>query len=216
MLKAMLMLQWRASRHVVAVLAAAAFALPLASVHLGWHGSETVLPRFLAELQLWGLIYPILAALSGIATASAGWASDRRGHHVYALLHPITRARYVLLRYGAGAVLLMPVALAAWLGALAAVLTLDVPAGLRGFPNLLALKFGLALLVSYGIAFAVAASSRRFLGLAIRVAGVFLAIHLGVWLLFPKVNLLWRLVEALTAWPGPLSPLGGRWMLIDV
>ena len=75
-------------------------------------------------------------------------------------------------------------------------------------------SIGAALL--YGFAFAIASSSTRALGIALRLLGLFLAVHIGVWLLNEKVNLLWKVVTMLAAWPGPFSPLGGRWMLIDV
>ncbi len=216
MLRAMLLAQWRACWHVVVALTIAAIALPIASVRTSWHGSQTVLAAYLSELQLWGAFYPVLAAVSATALAAAGWASDRRGHHVYALLHPLPRWRYVVLRYLAGAVLLVPIVLGVWLGAVGGVASLDLPPGLRGFEHLLALKFGLAMLLCYGIAFMVAASSPRTLGIAVRALGLFLAVHTAVYLLDPNVNLLWRLVESLAAFPGPLSPLGGPWMLIDV
>ena len=42
------------------------------------------------------------------------------------------------------------------------------------------------------------------------------AVHIAVIMLSPKTNLIWTLVTALSTWPGPFAPLGGRWMLIDV
>ena len=93
---------------------------------------------------------------------------------------------------------------------------MDLPPGLRLFPHALALKFGLALVMFFGFAFVIAAASSRTLGIAIRVLGLFLAVHIGVILLRPETNLIWKVMTALATWPGPLAPLGGRWMLIDV
>ncbi|MGQ0702056.1 MAG: hypothetical protein ACT4PM_02855 [Gemmatimonadales bacterium] len=216
MLYAMIRLQWQACRHLVIALAVAAGALPIVSVRVGWRGAEANLPRFLTELQLWGFFYPALAALIAIVLAAAIWRSDRRGHHVYALLLPVPRWHYVLLRYAAGLILLAPVALALWAGAVIATTGLDLPPGIRVFPHALAGKFALALLLCFGLAFAAASASPRTIGIGMRVLGLFLAVHVAVILLRPRTNLLWLAVTALSSWPGPLAPLGGRWMLIDV
>jgi hypothetical protein len=216
MLSTMIRAQWKAAWHVVLALAVAAAALPLVSVRIGWRGAEPNLPRFLTELQLWGLFYPGLAAVSALALAVAIWHSDRRGHHIYALLLPLPRWRYVLLRYAAGLALLLPVLLALWLGTIAAVSGLDLPPGVRAYPHALALKFGLALVLLFGLAFAVAGASARSIGIGLRVAGLVLAAHIAVSLLKPGTSLLWLIASALAGWPGPFAPLGGRWMLIDV
>ena len=216
MLKAMIRLSWKGSWHLVVALAAAAMALPIMSVRTGWRGTGDHLPRFLIELQLWGLLYPALAAVAATVIAMALWASDRRGHHLYALLLPVPRWRYVLLRYVAGVVLLLPVIVALWLGAVIATATLDMPPGLRQFPHALAVKFALALVLLFGLAFAAAAASRRALGIGFRLLGLFVALHVAVIMLSPRTNLIWTVVSALATWPGPFAPLGGRWMLIDV
>ena len=216
MLKSMIRLSWKGSWHLIVALAAAALALPIVSVRTGWRGTGEHLPRFLIELQLWGLFYPALAAVSAVVLAVALWASDRRGHHIYALLLPIPRWRYVLLRYLAGLVLLLPIVFALWTGALIATSSLDMPPGLRQFPHALAAKFALALVLLFGLAFASAAASRRAMGIGFRVLGLFVAIHIAVIMLSPKTNLIWTVVTALSTWPGPFAPLGGRWMLIDV
>jgi hypothetical protein len=216
MLTAMIRLQWKACWHLVVALSAAALALPIVSVRSGWRGTGENLPRFLIELQLWGLFYPGLATVAAVVLAAAIWSSDRRGHHIYALLLPVPRWRYVLLRYLAGLVLLLPIVLALWAGALIATASLDMPPGLRQFPHALAMKFALAMLLLFGLTFAAAAASRRALGVGFRLLGVFIAVHIAVILLDPRTNLIWRVVTALATWPGPLAPLGGRWMLIDV
>jgi hypothetical protein len=167
-------------------------------------------------MELWGFFYPGLATITALIIATAIWISDRRGHHIYALLLPVPRWKYVLLRYAAGLCLLVPIVMAVWAGALFASAGLDIPTGLRHFPHALALKFALALLLLFGICFVLAAASSRTRRIGIRVLGLFLAVHVAVILLDPKTNLLWTVVTALVRWPGPLAPLGGRWMLIDV
>lgn len=216
MLKAMLRIQWKACWHLVIALTVAALALPIVSVRLGWQGATANLPRFLTELELWGLLYPGLAAIVALVLGISIWRSDQRGHHIYALLLPVPRWRYVLLRYLAGLVLLIPIALALWIGAVVATGGLDLPPGIRVYPYELGLKFALALVLLFGIVFAAAAASARARGVALRAVGLFLAVDIAVLLLSPKTNLLWKLVTALATWPGPFAPLGGRWMLIDV
>src|ERR1019366_8002795 len=104
--------------HLVIASSVAAFALPVVSVRLGWYSAAADLPLFLTELQLWGFFYPLLAAVTALIIALGIWLSDRRGQHVYALLLPVPRSRYVLYRYAAGVVLLVPIAVALWAGAL--------------------------------------------------------------------------------------------------
>ena len=215
MLRAMIRLEWKACWHLVVAFALTAMALPILSVRNGWRGGSNI-PSFLLELQLWGLFYPGLAAVIAIALAAGIWASDRRGQHVYAMLLPIPRWKYVLLRYVAGLVLLIPIAVALWLGAVLATISVDLPPGLRQFPHALGLKFWLALVLLFGFAFAIAAASRRALGIGVRLAGLLIAAHVAVLLLSPRTNVLWTIATALATWPGPFAPLGGRWMLIDV
>lgn len=215
MQKAILRIQWKACWHLVIASSVAAFALPVVSVRLGWYSAAANLPLFLTELQLWGFFYPLLAAVTALIIALGIWLSDRRGQHVYALLLPVPRSRYVLYRYAAGVVLLVPIAVALWAGALVATSGLDLPPGIRIFPHALALKFALTLLLLFGLAFALASASTRTIGIAIRLVGLFLAVHVAVILLAPHTNLLWMTLKALATWPGPLAALGGRWMLID-
>jgi ABC-type transport system involved in multi-copper enzyme maturation permease subunit len=215
MQKAILRIQWKACWHLVVALSVAAFALPIVSVRLGWHEAAANLPLFLTELQLWGFFYPVLAAVGALIVALGIWMSDRRGGHVYALLLPVSRARYVMYRYVGGVVLLLPVMVALWLGAIVASSGLDLPPGIRIFPHELGLKFALVLLLMFGFAFAFASASTRTIGIAIRVLGLFLAVHVAVILLAPHTNLIMLTLKALATSPGPLSALGGRWMLID-
>lgn len=215
-LKAMILIQWKGGRHLVLALAVAAFALPIVSVRSGWAGSERNLSAFLTELSLWGYFYPLLAFVAAIVIAASIWGSDRRGHHVYALLLPIPRWRYVLLRYLGGLALLAPIALALWIGAIIGTTSLDLPPGLRTFSHALAAKFSISLILLFGLAFFLASASRRALGIGFRVLGVLVALHFAVIMIRPGINLISTVGSALATSPGPFAPLGGRWMLIDV
>lgn len=215
MQKAILKVEWRACWHLVLALSVAAFALPIVSVRVDWQGADSNLPLFLTELQLWGFFYPVLAVVAALIIALGIWAADRRGNHVYALLLPVPRSRYVLYRYAGGLVLLIPVVVALWLGAIVASGSIPLPPGIRVFPHQLSLKFAIVLLLMFGFAFALAAASMRTIGIAVRIAGVILAVHVAVLLIAPGMNLIVIGLKALATWPGPLSALAGRWMLID-
>lgn len=215
-LKAMTRIQWKGSWHLALALSVAAFALPIVSIRSGWKGAAANLPLFLTELQLWGFFYPTLAVVAAIVVAVSIWRSDRRGHHIYALLLPIPRWKYVLLRYAGGLAILAPIVLALWAGAIVATMSLDLPPGLRTFPHALAIKFALSLMLLFGLAFAAASASSRALSIGFKLVGLFIAVHLAVILLRPGTNLIWKVVSALATYPGPFAPMGGRWMLIDV
>jgi ABC-type transport system involved in multi-copper enzyme maturation permease subunit len=215
-LKAMIRIQFEGSRNLVLALAVAAFALPIVSVRSGWSGSDRNLTAFLTELSVWGLLYPVLAAVAAAVLSVSIWGSDRRGSHVYALLLPVQRWQYVLLRYLGGLALLAPIAMALWLGAIIGAASVDLPPGLRTFPHALAAKFTISLILLFGLAFSFAAASRRALGIGFRLLGLLVAVHFGVIMVRPGINLFSTIVSALATPPGPLAPLGGRWMLIDV
>lgn len=215
MQKAILRIQWKACWHLVVALSAAAFALPIVSVHVGWNDARGNLPLFLTELQMWGFFYPLLAFVGALVIALGTWMSDRRGQHVYAMLLPVPRWRYVLYRYAGGLVLLIPPAVALWLGAIVGSNGVALPPGIHVYPHALAIKFALALVLLFGLTFAFASASSRTIGIAIRLVGLFLAVHVAVSLLSPDTNLIWSAAKALATWPGPFASLGGRWMLID-
>src|SRR5260370_29605065 len=93
--------------------------------------------------------------------AIAAWAADHRGRHIHALTLPIERWRYVLLRFGAGFVLLAAPIAAVLIGASLAVLTATLPPGLQAYPVALAVRFPFAVFVAYAVFFAVWAGRGR-------------------------------------------------------
>ncbi len=218
MQNAILRIQWKACWHLVIALSVAAFALPIVSVRVGWHEAASNLPLFLTELELWGLFYPVLAGVSALIVALGIWMSDRRGGHVYALLLPVSRSRYLLwYRYSC-----RPGALACrwWRlcgpGRLspAAASTCRPASGSSRMRSRSSSRWCCS--CSSGSRSRFASASSRTVGLAIRVlAGLFLAVHVAVLLLAPQTNVLLITLKALATWPGPLAALGGRWMLID-
>lgn len=218
MFRVMLWSQWKWSRQALAFLCLLAFALPLvtlrAAADAGGIGRWEVL-RLLSALQSYGMFYPLLAGLCGLLLAFTAWQSDRRGRHVYALALPIERWRYVLLRFGAGLVLLAGPVLLVWLGALVAVARITLPQGLHGYPTLLALRFALATVVSFACFFSVVAGSSRTAAWILGILGLVILLGMVVQALTGLNPVLW-IIDRLMIWPGPLDIFTGRWMLIDV
>src|SRR3989454_9314542 len=129
MFRVMLYSQWKWSRLIVALGSVAAFALPIISVQGAARADASPLQagELLQAIQSWGVLYPVLAAALGLLVAVATWAPDHRGRHVLALSLPLPRWRYVLLRFGAGLVLLTPSMIAVLVGALLASVTATLP-----------------------------------------------------------------------------------------
>ncbi|MDE3052248.1 MAG: hypothetical protein KGL38_00030 [Gemmatimonadota bacterium] len=214
MFKAILKTQWQWTRTAVLLAAIAAFTMPLLSMN---SNVPTIQPRsFISVMQTWGVGYVVLAATVGLAVAILAWSSDHRGHHVYALALPVARWRYVLLRFGAGVVFLVPVVAALGAGALLAVTMFPIPQGLHTYPWALTARFGFAALVAFAIFFAISSATARTAGYILgAIAGVIV-----VQFLADAAGLHWDVVshavDLVLAYPGVLSVFSGRWALVDV
>ncbi len=211
--------QWRGSRVATVILALLGFAAMLTTVYwggdLGSAGSTRV-AYWLAASERIASLLPYLSLLVGVASGFGAWAPDHAGRHVYALSLPISRPRFVALRFGAGAVITAVPAVAVLLGAIVASLSVSLPEGLHAYPAQLTTRFLLASLTVYAIIFALAIASRRAqLLVAGVIGGVIVAdILLAAWSVPFSVTaqtLFW-----LTTWPGPLSIFAGSWTLFDV
>ena len=221
MFKTILMTQWKWSKAVLLGTVVAVFALPVISVRQVTYMSDSpwLASLWLRNLADWGIWYGALAAALGLVMATCAWVSDHRGSHVYALSLPIERWRYVLLKYSAGALLILPAVLSLWIGSLVATGVVDLPAGLRAYPTALAIRFGLAAFIAYSIFFSISAATPRMAGIILATIGGVLATSLllgaagagemGIDLFEGALN---RVVN----WPGPLSVFTDRWLLIDV
>lgn len=223
MFRQILFVHWKAARFHLLPLLVVAFGLPLLSVQgLGQlEGRE--IHSYLAIPQLWAGFFPFLAAVVGATVALTAWSWDHKHDHVYALSLPLPRWEYVLLKMGAGMALLLPLAVALWVGSVAAVAFLELPEGLHAYPHLLGLRFLMASTLAYGILFAMGGGTVRtamFLVtgvLAIVVLGeigaealqrtypVLENFHFGGWI-----------YDRLVTWPGPFEVFAGNWLLIDV
>jgi hypothetical protein len=218
MFRVILYAQWKWSRLVVTLGTIAAFILPVLSVQGASPLSASPMRagEILTIVQAWGVLYPVLAAALGLLVAIATWAPDHRGRHVHALSLPLPRWRYVLLRFGAGLVLLAGPALAVLAGAVLATRLAAIPPGLQGYPVALALRFGVALLVAYAVFFAISAGTTKTAGVILTAIGGLILVQVVASAADLHLDLLTPLQGALLSWPGPLAIFTGRWMLIDV
>ena len=218
MFRVMLYSQWKWSRLILLLGSVAGFVLPLISVHGAARVDASPLqaPELLHTVQSWGVLYPVLAATLGLLVAMATWTPDHRGRHVYALALPVPRWRYVLLRFGAGALLLAAPITAVLVGALLATVSATIPAGLQGYPVALAVRFALAVLVAFAVFFAVSAGTARTAGMVLALIGGVMLVQVIASVARVDLDLVGKLQIVVLNWPGPLAIFTGRWMLIDV
>lgn len=210
--------QWKWSRIIVILGTVAGFALPILSVQGATSDPASALKagELLAIIESWGVLYPVLAATIGLLVAIATWAPDHRGRHVLALSLPLPRWRYVLLRFTAGLVLLVPPMLAVLAGALLASATATLPAGLETYPMALAVRFALAVAVAYAVFFAISAATTRTAGVILGIIGAVIVVQVVAGAAGISLDLTSPVQEVVMNWPGPLAIFTGRWMLIDV
>ena len=207
--------QWKWTRLAVLLTLLAAFAMPLMSIN---SNLDEPSPRVLIDnMQTWGVGYALLAGTVGLLLAWLAWASDHRGHHVYALTLPVARWRYVLMRFAAGVLFLVPVVAALGLGALLATRSRGVvPQGLHAYALALTFRFGFAALVAFAIFFAISAASARAAAYVLGAIGVVLVAEFLTDAMGFHWNIALHAVDFLMVYPGILSVFSGRWTLIDV
>lgn len=218
MFRAVLFSQWKWSRLIVLLGTVAAFAIPLLSLQGAARADRGALqaPELLRAVQSWGTLYPLLATALGLLMAIAAWAPDHRGRHIHALTLPLERWRYVLLRFGAGFVLLAVPIAAVIIGSSLAVLTATLPPGLQAYPIALAMRFAFAVFVAYAVFFAVSAGTARTAGIVLGVIAALILVQVVASIANLDLNLVNAAQTVLLLGPGPLAVFTGRWMLVDV
>lgn len=226
-MKQTLVLQWKAARWPLLPFVVGAFGLPLAALQSAEAGAARMqgapAEGLLGTLQNWTPLFPVMATLLGVTIGLTAWAWDHRANHVYALSLPLPRWRYVMLKFGAGALMLLIPMVALFAGVLLGRAGLDLPDGLHAYPIALALRFLLAALIVYAVSFALAAGTMRT---AVWTISAFVAfLFFGSFIVDFAREALGApdlptpfdiLVAALLDWPGPFSVFGGSWMPIDV
>lgn len=218
MFRAILFTHWKWTRALLLPLVIATFAVPIYSVQ---EFSDASLSRWqvsgiLSTMQAWGMGYMIGSMFIGLIIAATAWSFDLKGRHVYALSLPLPRWHYVLLRYGAGALLLLVPASVLWVGALVATASAEIPLGLHAYPTALALRFLLASFVVYSLMFAMTIVPKKFnIGFGVAV-GALILLDVIIQQFAPQTQLVYSVMDWTTRWPGFLEVFFGRWMLIDV
>jgi hypothetical protein len=228
MYQPMLFLHWKQIKLALLPLVVAAFALPLLSVQgLGSMASFSdgagAAYQVITNGAFWVPVFPVLAGLTGITLALSAWNWDHQLHHVYALSLPIPRWRYAALKMGGGVTLAALPALAFWAGAHVAASSVELPAGLHAYPNALALRFFLSVLVSYAALFALAAGTVRTTVVIVTALLVFMFVGGSVndvlaqrFETFQQVNVVEASFRAFWSRTGPFEVFSGSWLLIDV
>lgn len=213
MFRAILVTQWKWTRGIVLAGTMLGFAIPVASFQSARQGFGIY--DFIGRMQSWGVGYALLAAGLGLTVALAAWRHDHQGRHVYALSLPVSRPRYALMRFGAGAVFLVPPIVAVLIGCLVVVAIGAIPSGLHTFPVALTLRFALAAGVAYALFFALGSATTKSAAI---ILGVIAALFFSQYLLEVigvRYDLLSRIADFVFTSPGILSVFSGRWMLVD-
>jgi hypothetical protein len=211
--------QWISSRALVVAMVVIGFTVPLGSVYYG--GDLTALRSF--QVSYWleasrtiGAALPVVALAAGVLLGMATWTADHAGRQVYALSLPLPQWQFVLLRFGAGVVLLSLPVVAVACSALIASASVTLPEGVHAYPVELAARFGFATLVCYAIFFAISTATRRAVLLVFGVIGGVLLADVLLEATGGTAMVVETMFRLLTTWPGPLAILMGRWALFDV
>ena len=217
MFRSILYTQWKWARIALIVIAVAAIAVPIGSVRaIGGVVMPDTVTEALNTMRVWSVLYTLLAANAGLILAISAWAADQRGHHVYALSLPVPRWHYVLMRFGAGLVLLLVPAVLLWIGAIIASSIVVLPAGLASYPGALALRWLLAAFVAYALFFAISSGTARTAGLVLGLLGGLVLADMMLALMDKPMVVIEFVFSRMFEWPGVFEVFTGRWMLIDV
>jgi hypothetical protein len=215
-----LYVHWKAARLGLLPATLAGFGLPLL-VAQGLPHAELVLSATrtsdaLAGTVYWTAFFPVLAALVGALLALSAWSWDHRGNHVYALSLPISRARYALLKFSAGALLALLPLVGVLTGSVLAIAAAHVPDGLHAYPLQLAGRFLTSTLIAYAVVFALAAGTIRTTVVVLTIL-IALPILLSMGQLRPYLgdaSVSFWITQALHY--GPFRIFFGNWALFDV
>jgi hypothetical protein len=196
----------------------AAFGIPVWVVQRAGliHPTEWDVVQMLAQIREIGVLFPLLALIAGATMAGTAWAADQRGQHVYALSLPVPRWYYALLRFAAGLLLLIPIALCVWIGAIVAVKAASIPEGLTSYVAPMTLRFILSMLVTYALLFAVVAAPKRVQQIVLAAFVLLIGLQVIAVLAGIKADILGNTIGRLFEWPGPFQVIAGPWMLIDL
>lgn len=227
MYQPMLFLHWKQIKVTLIPFVIVAFALPLLSIQgMGSAGDvdgATAAYVILANGQAWLPVFPALAVSIGVTLALSSWNWDHQLNHVYALSLPLPRWEFSMLKMGAGVVLATLPALGFWAGVHLAAASVTLPAGLHAYPNALALRFFLSILISYAVFFSLAAGTVKTTVAVASALFLFLLVGESVngflghfFTFFQDSSVVQAVYDLATSSHGPLEVFFGSWALIDV
>src|SRR6056297_3352917 len=108
----MLKLHWRAARWPMLPVLIAAFGLPLMAGWSTWDATYSVDAveatsawSVIDSTAVWGLSFPVLAAIAGSIIGLCAWTWDHKHDHIYALSLPIHRWKYSAMKFAGGTIL---------------------------------------------------------------------------------------------------------------
>lgn len=207
---------WSWTRTVVLGLAALTFFMPA----LAWRLTEgSARGNAMGLINSFAVLGPLLgftALFGAFLLAVYPWTIDAETKHVYALSLPVEWPRYVGMRYVAGALTLLLPALALYLGSRFTVAFITLPELLQAYPGALAIRFLLAMMVSYSLSFALQylAGHNATKVLLVFLLGIVLVV--SVFEMAGMSEFGRRVGSFLFEWPGPLAIFTQTWVLIDV
>lgn len=213
-----LVTQWKWMRALIIGLAVIGLLVPLVGLGRG-HGfnfASDDVRELLRHVESVGWFIGILAAFTGSFVAINTWTNDHAGQFIYAMSLPVPRWHYVLLRYGAGAALLVPVTIAVGIGVTLTLSLSTLPPSVQSYGSLLVVRFFLASLLVYTITFALSSPAPRiaaFVGLAL-FALVLVGMSLEI--AGQSSSMVDRFFAGLFSVNGPFGIFFGRWVIIDV
>lgn len=210
--------QMKFTRTALAMMAVIAFIAPAGmwrAMHGSYYGTFTAM-EVMRGFSVLGFCLSVLAFLVGFVAVAQAWQIDAATRHVYPLALPISWSRFVSMRFGAGAVLLLIPAFAVWLGCLLVLALIEVPPTLNAYPTTLALRFLLGSLVVYAVVFAVQYLSGKKAPHVLLAFLVTFALLIFASAMTGYDEMIVKTFRYLFQFPGPLAVFGSEWMLIDV
>jgi hypothetical protein len=163
-----------------------------------------------------GLMHGLGAFLTGFLAAISSAEGDLAGKHIYALSLPLPRWHYLLLRFGAGLVLVAGCTAVLTFLDTGVTMLITLPEGMHAYPGALGVRFFFASLLVYAISFALGTLDNR--RGAQWMIGILAALGLALWAASAITHVTaWSIASRLLLLPAsPLRIIIGSWAFIDV
>ncbi len=217
MFKQVLYTQWKWSRAELMFCVVGAFIVPTLILRVGYEVVDGYsITNVLGVVGFAGMFFGSLSLFTAFALAWRPYIVDMSLRHVGPLSLPVPWPEFVRLRFLAGATLVLLPTFAVWIGGVIATTTSAIPLTLHAYPGGVALRFLTATLVAYAAGFMLQYVAGKH---AVRVAVISFFVVLLLALAASMLgfeNVIGKVWNVITTWPGPFSIFNARWMLIDV